>query len=255
MPFENTPDTDFFFESEKHTEGFSRLSYVVSEKKSCGVITGAFGTGKTLILNYIERQFKRKGYVFSTITNPRLDDLGLLKIILYNFTGYNIPKQKEDVIMGLHKFLRETSQDGKHAVAVIDEAHLIEDSNVFEELRLLLNFQTESKFLITLLLSGQTELKNKIDSNKQFNQRVVLNFDLEPLDFEETKNYILHRLKIAGIEENIFDDNAINLIYQRSGGIPRRINSISDMCLLTSFSKNTRQVNPDIVNEAVESVK
>ncbi len=253
LPFENTPDTEFFFESEKHEEAFSRLSYVIAERKACGVLTGAYGTGKTLILKSLERDFRKRGCVFSFVQNPRLDDLGLLKIILHNLTGYSVPKQKEDVLMGIERFLKDTMQDGKHAVVAIDEAQLINDESVFEELRLLLNFQTETRFMLTLLLSGQPELKEKLDANKQFSQRVTLSYHLKPLDFAETRNYVLHRLEIAGLRGNIFDDKAMDLIYARSGGIPRWINNIAGMSMLAAYSKGVKFITEDLVAEGAES--
>jgi len=253
MPFENTPDTSFFFESEKHEEAFSRLAYVIDENKACGVLTGPYGTGKTLIMKALERRFAAKGYVFSFVTNPRLDDLGLLKTILHNFTGYNVPARKEDVLMGIERFLRDTMQDGKRVVVAIDEAQLIESVEVFEELRLLLNFQTETSFLLTLLLSGQPELKERLDSNKQFSQRITLSYHLKPLDFEETKNYVRHRLEIAGAEGEIFDERAMELLYERSGGIPRWINNIANMSMLAAFSKGEKTVTEALVAEGVES--
>lgn len=253
LPFENTPDTEFFFESEKHEEAFSRLAYVVEENKACAVLTGVYGTGKTLILKALERRFKKKGFVFSFVSNPRLDDLGLLKVILHNFTGYNVPKAKEDVLMGVERFLRETMQDGKHVVVAIDEAQLIDDENVFEELRLLLNFQTETRFLLTLILCGQPELKEKLDANKQFSQRVALYCRLSPLDFEDTKKYVQHRLEVAGLLENIFTDSAMERLFESSGGIPRRINSIANMSMLAAYSKGLKTITPELVAEGVES--
>ena len=180
-------------------------------------------------------------------------DLGLLKIILHNFTGYNVPKAKEDVLMGIERFLRDTMQDGKHVVIAIDEAQLINDESVFEELRLLMNFQTETRFLLTLILSGQPELKEKLDSNKQFSQRVTLSYHLKPLDFEETRKYVLHRLEVAGLTENIFEEKAMELLYERSGGIPRWINNIANMSMLAAFSKGEKIITEDLVIEGVES--
>ena len=253
LPFENTPDTEFFFESEKHEEAFSRLAYVVEENKACAVLTGVYGTGKTLVLKALERRFKKKGFVFSFVQNPRLDDLGLLKVILHNFTGYNVPKEKADVLMGVERFLRDTMQDGKHVVVAIDEAQLINDENVFEELRLLLNFQTETRFMLTLILCGQPELKEKLDANKQFSQRIALNCRLSPLDFEETKKYVLHRLEVAGLKQNIFTDGAMDLLVERSGGIPRWINNIANMSMLAAFSRGVTTITPELVAEGVES--
>ena len=226
---------------------------MIDEKKACAVLTGAYGTGKTLILKALERKFKKKGYVFSFVQNPRLDDLGLLKIILHNFTGYNVPKAKEDVLMGIERFLRDTMQDGKHVVVAIDEAQLIDDENVFEELRLLLNFQTETRFLLTLVLSGQPELKEKLDANKQFSQRVTLSYRLTPLNFEETRKYVTHRLEIAGLAENIFTEKAMELLFERSGGIPRWINNIANMSMLAAFSKGERTITEELVVEGQDS--
>ncbi|MDQ7772166.1 MAG: AAA family ATPase [Elusimicrobiales bacterium] len=254
-PFENTPDTDFFYESEKHREASSRLRYVVEERKACAVLTGVYGCGKTLVLRALEREHKKKGCVFSFVNNPRLDDLGLLRMILHNFTGYNVPRSKEDVLMGLEKFVRETYNDGKHVVIAIDESQLIDNENVFEELRLLLNFQTETRFLVTLLLSGQPELREKLDSNKQFSQRITLSYNLPALDREETAAYVRHRLGVAGGSDGIFLPEALDLVHERSGGIPRWINNIANMSLLAAFSKGSPSVDAALVAEGAESAR
>ncbi|KAF0127398.1 MAG: ATPase [Elusimicrobia bacterium] len=255
LPFENTPDTDFFYESEKHREASSRLRYVVEERKACAVLTGVYGCGKTLVLRALERDYKKKGCVFSFVNNPRLDDLGLLRMILHNFTGYNVPRSKEDVLMGLEKFVRETFNDGKHVVIAIDESQLIDNEHVFEELRLLLNFQTETRFLVTLLLSGQPELREKLDSNKQFSQRITLSYNLPALDREETAAYVRHRLGVAGGADGIFLPEALDLVYDRSGGIPRWINNIANMSLLAAFSKGVPAVDAALVAEGAESAR
>ena len=254
-PFENTPDTDFFYESEKHREASSRLRYVVEERKACAVLTGVYGCGKTLVLRALEREYKKKGCVFSFVNNPRLDDLGLLRMILHNFTGYNVPRSKEDVLMGLEKFVRETYNDGKHVVIAIDESQLIDNEHVFEELRLLLNFQTETRFLVTLLLSGQPELREKLDSNKQFSQRITLSYNLPALDREETAAYVRYRLGVAGGSDGIFLPEALDLVYERSGGIPRWINNIANMSLLAAFSKGVPAVDSALVAEGAESAR
>jgi general secretion pathway protein A len=159
------------------------------------------------------------------------------------------------VLMGIERFLRDTMQDGKHVVIAVDEAQLINDESVFEELRLLLNYQTETKFLLTLILCGQPELREKLDSNKQFSQRIALSYRLQPLDFEETRKYVLHRLMVAGLEENIFDEKALELLFERSGGIPRWINNIANMSMLAAFSKGVKLISPELVAEGVDSAK
>ena len=255
MPFENVCDTDFFFESGNHKEAYSRLAYAIEEKKPCAALTGGYGTGKTFVLKAVERDLRRKGYLFSSVNNPRLDDLGLLRIILHGFTGYEVPARKEDVLMGIEKFLKDTNRDGKHVVVAVDEAQDIDDQKVFEELRLLLNYQTESRSLLTLVLSGQTELSERLHSNKQFSQRIFLSYDLKPLDRDSTVSYMKHRLEKAGANRELFDKDACGLVYERSGGIPRWINNIGNMALLAAFSRQADIVDVAAVNEAIESAR
>lgn len=254
LPFENTPDPAFFFESEQHAEAFSRMSYVIREKKACGVLTGVYGCGKTLILHALQKELVREGYRFSVVTNPRLDELDILRLILHGFNGSEVPRQKADVLMGIEKIVKEIADDGKHAVIVVDEAHAIEQNAVFEELRLLTNFQTDVRSLLTLILAGQPDLKGKIDSNKQLNQRVCISYHLKALTSSETRDYIFHRLKTAGLQEQVIPEESIALIHQRSGGIPRWINNICHLCFLTAFTKNVRLIDNDIINESVQSL-
>ena len=155
-PFENTPDLRFFFESRNHEEAASRLQYLVGERKACGVLTGVYGCGKTLLLHSLAKTMGAEGNVFSTVTNPRLDELGMIRMILHGFTKAEVPAGKADVLMELEKFISGVAEDGKHSVVIIDEAHAIENDKVFEELRLLLNLQTEQRSLVTLILAGQS---------------------------------------------------------------------------------------------------
>ncbi|NLI10569.1 MAG: AAA family ATPase [Elusimicrobia bacterium] len=255
MPFENVCDGEFFYASEMHSEAFSRISYAIENKKSCVLLTGGYGTGKTFVAEKLKSDFSKRGYVFSFTVNPRLDGLGLLKTVFYNFTGYPAPKAKEDVLIALEKFLKDVYKDGKHAVAVVDEAQSIENEDVFEELRLLLNYQNEKRSLITLLLCGQSELNDRIYSNRQFSQRIFLSYSLKPFDSASSSDYMDHRLKIAGASREIFSLSSKNLIYERSGGIARWINNISNMALLEAFSSQADSVSENHVSEAIKSFK
>ena len=255
LPFENTPDPRFFYTSVKHHEALSRLQYLVREKKACGVLTGVYGCGKTLVLQALRKSTEPEGVKFSFVTNPRLDDLGILRLVLRGLTMHEVPAHKADVLMGLQSYIESVAQDGKHSVIVIDEAHAINNDEVFEELRLLMNFQQENRFLLTLLLVGQPELKNRVDANKQLNQRVSLRFHLDAFGLPDTQNYIRHRLSVAGdAQHTVFTPEAIELIQRHSGGIPRWINNYCHMSLLTAFGKGLHHITPEIVDEAVASL-
>jgi general secretion pathway protein A len=194
-------------------------------------------------------------YRVAFVTNPRLGDVDLLRIIIHHLGAGDLPTGKADVLILLNNILLNNAKDGKNTVIVIDEAHAIEDKNVFEELRLILNFQMENKFLLTLLLLGQPELREKIDNNKQLAQRIAMRYHLENLDEKETSSYIIHRLEIARVTKPIFKPEAIKTVYKRSGGIPRRINQICDMSLFTGFAKKVNRITEDIIREAVESLE
>lgn len=255
LPFENTPDPRFFFDSEKHHEALARMQYLVREKKACGVLSGTYGCGKTLVLQALKKSTESEGYKYSTVTNPRLDDLGILRLILRGLSGNEVPATKADVLMGLQTYIEGVAQDGKHTVIVIDEAHAIVQDDVFEELRLLMNFQTETRSLLTLLLVGQPELRPRIESNKQLNQRVNLRFHLDAFSEEDTKSYIRHRLEVAGDKgPSTFSEEALTSLHKHSGGIPRWINQYCHMSLLAGYSKQASSITPEIVEESVQSL-
>ncbi len=253
-PFENTPNPKFLYFSPQHREGLSRLVYVVREGKGAGLLTGTYGCGKTLLANALFRELEKDVYRVAFITNPRLDDLEMLRMMLHLLGGSPVPTRKADVLMALEDIFTSNARDGRKTVVVVDEAHAIEQNDIFEELRLLLNQQTASQYLVTLLLLGQSELKNKVESNKQLNQRIALRYDLQSLTLHETMEYAKHRLIVAGAQKEIFDIEALHLLYERSGGIPRRINQISDMALLTGMSRKAGKISADIVREAIESL-
>ncbi len=253
-PFENTPDPKFLYHSAQHEEGLSRLLYVVREGKGAGLLTGTYGCGKTLLSRALSRELEKDIYKVALLTNPRLSDTEMLKMILHLLGGTQIPQGKGELLMALEKVFASNARDGKKTVIVVDEAHAIEDPNIFEELRLLLNYQTDSQFLLTLLLLGQDELKEKVMAIKQLDQRIALRFHLSALNAEETAGYVNHRLLIAGTKNEIFDEGALATVFARSGGIPRRINQICDVSLMTAMSRGSKTVTDEIVREAVESI-
>lgn len=254
-PFENTPDPRFLYLSKQHEEGLTRFFYVVKGRKGAGLMTGVFGCGKTLLVRAVIRELQKSGHRIALITNPRLEPLEMLRMILYGLGVNNPPLHKSDVLFQLQDILSNNSRDGRETVVVIDEAHAIQNQDIFEEIRLLLNFQLDDKFLVTLFLLGQPELRDHIEMNKAFAQRIAIRFHLGPLSKEETEGYILHRLSVAGRKEPIFVPEAVRLIYEGSGGIPRRINQICDMSLFTGYVQRLDCVESHIIEEAMASVE
>lgn len=258
-PFENTPNPHFLYYSKEHEEGLSRLLYAVERKKGAAVLTGIFGCGKTVLSRALLSQLNKNIYQVALITNPHLKSVELLRSIARQLGAENLPEKLTEMssdyfLQLIETILSNNVKDGKETLIVIDEAHVITEADIFEELRLLLNFQFEDRFLLTLILMGQPELAERIRKNKQLSQRIAIGYNLGPLNEEETKKYIEHRLKVAAANREIFSPKAIKFIFQNSGGIPRRINQICDMSLMTGFSQNAKMIDDKIVNEVVESL-
>ncbi len=252
MPFENTPDPRFIYYSRQHEEALARALYAVKNRKGAAILTGVFGCGKTLIGQVLLMELAKEKYKVAIVINPRLEAAELLRMIAYLLGVVEPPIRKTDTLIALNETLLNNMRDGKETVVIIDEAHSIEDNSIFEELRLLLNFQTPDRFLLTLLLFGQPELTQKIETNKQLGQRIAIKCHLEALSLEETKGYIAHRLSVAGGLRQPFSEGAFKIIYDYSSGIPRRINQICDVCLLAAFDKGLDKIDETFVMEEIK---
>ncbi|MEA3560291.1 MAG: AAA family ATPase [Candidatus Omnitrophota bacterium] len=258
-PFQNTPDPRFFYKSSEHEEALMKMLYTVEEGLGGGMLTGVFGCGKTVIGQALLEQLPDDKYKIAFIVNPQLEYVELLRAIVRNLKSVELPAKKtelstDSLLEILGNILENNVRDGKETVVIIDEAHIIKDESMFEELRLLLNFQRRDKFLLTLLLFGQPELKQRIEDNKQLEQRIAIKSHLEAFSREDTRNYIIHRLYVAAKADSVFDESAFKIIHDRSGGIPRRINRICDLSLLVGLSKDIKSINKDMVEEALQTI-
>jgi type II secretory pathway predicted ATPase ExeA len=256
-PFENTPDPRFLYYSPQHEEALSRLMYIVKERKGAGMLTGVFGCGKTLLAHALLKELGGDIYRIVLVNNPKLSHIELLMDIALKLGASGLPAKKTELLANLlldslNEILENNLRDGRETVVIIDEAHMIKDEDVWDELRLLLNFQTESRFLLTLLLMGQPELQKIIEANKPLLQRITIKSHLESLSPADTSAYVKHRLKIAGREKEIFTPGAISLIYEKSGGIPRRINQVCDMSLFAGFGEKVKSIDEKIIQEVMK---
>ena len=258
-PFENTPDPRFLYYSKEHEEGLSRLLYAVERRKGAVMLTGIFGCGKTVLARALLAQLNRNIYQVGLINNPHLKAVELLRAIARQLGAQNLPEKLNEMssdhfLQLIEEILFNNIKDGRDTIIIIDEAHLIKNNDILEELRLLLNFQFDNRFMLTLILLGQPELADTIKQNKQFSQRIAIGCKLEPLTQQETASYIKHRLKVAGAKKDIFEPSTLEPIFENSGGIPRRINQICDLCLITGLNYEVPTINDKIVNEVVESL-
>lgn len=250
-PFENTPDPKFLFFSSQHQEALFKLQYVVEEGKGAAMLTGEYGCGKTLLTRVLVKQLNEHKYDIGLLTNPRWKSDELLREILYQLGHETDATDKSGLLHKLNDdVLFKNFQDGRSTVIIIDEAQMITDYDTLEELRLLLNFQLDDKFLLTLILSGQPELNPIVDHVPQLEQRVAVRHHLTGFNEEETSEYIQYRLAVAGREDAIFTPEAMQRIYEITRGTPRRINNICDICLLIAFTRKVSMVDVEVVQGA-----
>lgn len=255
-PFENAPDPRFIYYSQRHEEALSRMLYAIRERKGAAILTGEYGSGKTLLSRVLLEELSSEQYHSALVFNPMLPPIELVKEIIYQLDGDTSSLlSKTDLLHYLNEILYRNKDDDKNTVIVVDEAQAISEENGFEELRLLLNFQLNDNFLLTLILLGQPELKEKIKNLPQLRQRLAVRYHLKALSPEETKEYIQHRLEVAGSKEQIFLDNAFSEIYRFSGGIPRKINNICDMALLVGDGEGLDKIDKETIREVAEDLE
>ncbi len=254
-PFGNVPTRSMFFRSPQHEEALRRLLYVIEHRKGVAMLTGEVGCGKTTVTKALANCLAKDHYQLEMLSNPALQPTDLLKAILLKLGGNADNGSKTVLLDRLHSKLFENAENGINTVLAIDEAHVIGNTATLDELRMLLNIQSDDEFLITLILLGQPPLLKNISELQPLKERISIKFNLEPLDLQNTLNYVVHRLKCAGATRGIFSREAVQALYEYSGGIPLRINNLCDRCLLVGLMRNARIVDSKIVHDAIEDLE
>ncbi|GAB4536242.1 MAG: AAA family ATPase [Thermodesulfovibrionia bacterium] len=252
-PFSKTPDPNFLFYSKAHEEALARLQLAVEEKEIV-VLTGEIGSGKTTLSRALMDSLG-DNYRIISILNPRLTAPQFLRIIARRFDiDHNQPK--DDLLEAIHAKVFEDYTNGITPVIIIDEAQLIPDRNTFEEIRLLTNFQLDDENLLSLILIGQPDLRKRLERKTYLplRQRIGLFYHLNPLCDEEIREYIKHRLRLAGREAPLFSDDAIEAICKFSRGIPRNINNIASNSLFEAFGAGKEIIDRDIISDVANEL-
>ena len=254
-PFNLTPDSSFFYPSQKHEEALNRLLVAISEKSGFAVITGEIGSGKTTVCRTLLNKLDPTTKV-ALILNTHLGKKELLTTILEDLGIEYKSNSKTHILSALNDYLLEQADKGVNVVLIIDEAQNLTPS-VLEEVRMLSNLETESEKLLQIILMGQPELRKKLSHPRleQFSQRIVFYYHLQPLDRQETENYIKHRIKKAGCEnEELFSQGAIEEIYKYSNGVPRLINLVCHNSLINGLIYDAKQITNNVVQEAEQEL-
>lgn len=254
-PFSLTPDPRFIVFTPSYNELLASLYFGIEMAKGLIILTGEVGTGKTTAIRWIIRRFDASvlaGYVF----NPHLS----IEEFYYHLTemlGIKDWDNKTALLSKMRKLLDDRHRRGLRTVLIVDEAHELSDQ-VLEEIRLLMNFESDSAKHLQVILTGQSELREKLKQTnlRQLKQRVALRCKMNALQsVEEVRRYVTQRLQIAGsVDPNIFTHGAIDFIYQCSEGIPRQINNLCDNAMIAAYAENSKIIGRAIIEEIAENL-
>lgn len=255
-PFQLNPDPRFFYGSKGHRRAMAYLEYGLNQGEGFIVITGEVGAGKTTLVRNLFRKLESENVVAAQLVSTQLDADDLLSSVAGAFGLAFEGIAKAGLLKKLEAFLLSCHNQGKRALLIVDEAQNLTPRAV-EELRMLSNFQSGEKSLLQSFLLGQPEFRYTLQSEdmQQLRQRVTASYHLGPMDLEETRAYIEHRLKMVGWNTDpAFDDGTFAAIHQYAGGIPRRINTLCDRLLLLGFLEERHQLNAESVQEVADDL-
>jgi general secretion pathway protein A len=246
LPFDNVPDPRFYVPSSQHDAAYRWLSYGIQTCKGMLLLTGDIGCGKTLLSRRLIVGLSPAQYDVALVANPALSPSELLDEVLSQF-GLGLVRSKAGRLRTLNERLELNAQSGISSVLLVDEAQVIERVQAFEELRLLTNFQLNDRFLLTVVLIGQPELRHRVAGIPQLNQRIAVRAHLGPLTAEETTSFITARMGASTHRTDVFTKDAIAVIYEQSKGIGRLINALCDQCLFAGAVEHASQIDDRLV--------
>ena len=248
--FENAPNPKFLYPSPGHEAVLRGLTYAVRQRRGCGVLTGKAGCGKTTLVRSLIRGLDAARYDVAFLLSALPDPLDLLREVLYEL-GVETDESRRAQLLHLlgARFLHNLGR-GQETVIIIDEAQLAR-ARTLKELGLLLNYQTNERSLVTLLLIGSPEFDERLTASRHLDGRLGVRCRITPLDAEHTGKYVTHRLTVAGGAATIFTPDAHRLIHEMTDGIPRAINDLCDNALLLGSQSAVSQIDADTLRAMI----
>ncbi len=255
-PFQLSPDPRFFFKSASHKRALAYLLYGVRQGEGFVVITGDVGTGKTTLAQALFRSIQQERVVAAQIVSTQIQEDDLLRLVASSFGLPFEGVSKAGLLKSLEGFFRACHQEKKRVLLVVDESQNL-PPRAIEELRMLSNFQLGGRMLVQSFLLGQKEFRTimRSPSFEQLRQRVIAAYHLQPLDAEETKAYVEHRLKLVGWQDDpVIDEDVYEVIHQFSDGVPRRVNTLCDRLFLHASLEETHHVTREVVEVVTRDI-
>lgn len=259
-PFDLTPDPHYFVSTKRHSEALASLYYGIRWHRGFVVVTGEVGTGKTLLLRCLLRLLQEsEDIAYAYLFNSRLSSIEFLQYALADFGLATSGKNKGELLLEFGRYLLARGEKKLTTVLIVDEAHHLSE-DLLEEIRLLTNLETPDDKLLQIVLVGQPELDDKLDSFglRQLKQRIAIRAQISPLTFEETSEYVQQRLLLAGADvhkQSPFQVEAISAVYRYSHGLPRLINTICENALISAYARQSHVITPAIVEEVANEFR
>ena len=254
-PFRITPDTDYLYMSSAHSRAKAYMEYAIFNREGFVVITGEIGSGKTTLIKKLLTELD-ENVIVAKIFQTQLDEVELLQAILVEFGMNPFSAKKVELLNMLNQFLVNSYLDGKQILLIIDDAQNL-SKRVLEEVTMLSGVETQKEKILHVILVGQPELNHKLEAPdmEQLLQRVSLRYHVRALSQDKTKEYVEHRLNVAGIDTKLFSDDVYSEIYEYSGGIPRLINTLCDTSLTCAYADSKQCVDVDEMDSAIKELQ
>ncbi len=256
FPFRLTPDTDYLYMSPSHSRALAYMEYAVFNREGFVVITGEIGSGKTTLVKKLLSDLD-ENIIVAKVFQTQLDEVELLQAILVEFGMNPFTSKKVELLNMLNQFLIDRYLEGKQILLIIDDAQNL-NKRALEEITLLSSVETQKEKILHVILVGQPEFNAKIEAPdmEQLLQRVGLRYHVRALTKDETKEYVIHRLKVAGNKsKKLFQDEIYETIYEFSGGIPRLINTLCDTALTCAFADEKKKVGNDEFTGVIDELQ
>lgn len=248
-PFSNVVDSRFYYNSPQQAEALVKLKYAIDTRKGLAVVIGNIGAGKTTLARKILEELDEDHYeaALLVIIHSSVSSEWLFKKFAIQLGVKNIPENKIDLLSEIYKRLHQINEQGKRAVVLMDEVQMLNSREIMEEFRGLLNMETSEGKMVNFVFFGLPNLEQVLSLDEPLKQRVAIRIKLNAYSEDDTREYINHRMRVAGNETEVFTAQAISLIYKYSNGVPRLINTICDNALLEAYLYKNVNVDDSII--------